>query len=206
MSNSSMPSYPTDQQVNESSWSVIWFNALRRPYLSTFEGFVRDPYASGKRAYMWVFVSSVLTALLVTFNPYRNNPLPPKTPLGILAYSVLGIVVFLLWTGFSQFVSRALNGKGTYTELAYTVACFQAPLTIIRAAFISSPIIQGILLVYGLYLTALATKAVHKFSWGKTVIVTVLVYIVACLLVLLMAIIYIVLMRTNRFVPVRLFG
>jgi len=179
MSNSLRPSYQTDQSVNTFPWSMIWFNALRRPYVATFEEFIRDPKASSQRALLWVFISTLLGGFIIGLNPYgRFGALPLRTTLiGISLLSIISVAWFVLLTGFAQLTARVLGGTGTYVHLAYAIAAFHAPLTILRGLFLTSPIIGFMFFGYGIWLTAIAIKAVQKISWGKTVLATTSVFI-----------------------------
>jgi len=185
----SKSSYPTEHPVNTSSWSVIWFNALRRPFVSTYEEFIRDPEAKPQRAYIWVVVTSLVAGYIITYNPYRPTTAMSfgQASIAIIVASLFALVSIILYAGIGQIIGARLSGTGTYAQLIFAFAAFHAPLTILRGVFIASPILVVISLAYGFGLTAIAVKAVHKFSWGRTLVTTVAVLVSSFLILALLA-------------------
>lgn len=107
---------------------------------------------------------------------------------------------------FRTINSRAVDGEGTYANLVYAMACFHAPLTILRSFFATSPIIEFVFVVFGLYLTAVAVKAVHRFNWRKTAVVTTLLYIIILVFIIVLTIVIVYVSRRMNVTPSFLIG
>src|SRR5436190_10991858 len=101
MSNSLKSSQSSNLQVKTSSWNAIWLKALLQPYVATYEAFIRDPEASSKRAYIWVFTSVLLACFIIGFNPFvRPETLPlGKNLVAILVLPFGMIIWFIFLTG-----------------------------------------------------------------------------------------------------------
>jgi hypothetical protein len=92
-------------------------------------------------------------------------------------------------------VARALGGVGTFSQLAYAIAAYTAPISIVATIIGAIPLVNclGIFIaVYAIGLNILSIKAVHKFSWGRAVlssvlIIGVLLAVAACLVIVVLA-------------------
>jgi hypothetical protein len=167
---------------------------MTRPSVATFENIVRDPAASNNRAYAWVFVSALLsyaiavplqwvfTNLLGAGSPDSGSDLGSSLVLLVCGaplvgvFSVLGLMIS---AAVSQFVAGILGGSGTYTQLAYALAAYLAPLALITGIVGAIPLVNCLLVplgIYGLVLNIVAVKAVHQFGWGKAVASSVVVF------------------------------
>ena len=174
----------TSPPVSSPSWSEVWINALTRPSVATFEGFVQDPNATDQRAYTWVFVSSLTSfAISVVLSTLLVAVLGTDMPGGLGAAGALlalcmpfgaafALGVFMVIAGITQLIAGALGGTGTYSKLVYAFAAYMAPLTLIQGVLSPIPLItylQYPLWIYGIVLNVIAVKAVHKFGWGKAI-------------------------------------
>jgi hypothetical protein len=186
-------------------WLNIWIDALTKPSVETFERISDSPHATTRRAYNWVFIASAIGAVvtgLISFAPAAGVETEGLlgVSLGMLIclvpvsglFAVLGLIIS---AGISQAVASALGGEGTFSKLAYAIASYAAPLSLVSSAMSTIPYVQclGIpLAVYGIVLNVIAIKAVNKFSWARAVGSSVLILVgllalVAVLVIVLLA-------------------
>ena len=173
------------------SWGETWVKALTQPSEESYHEIANDPGASSRKAYSWVFISSLIGYVLYTLislfigrniiGPGEDGVLGASiaallcgAPLGAL-FAVLGM---MLSVGISQWIAYALDGTGTYSQLIYTVAAYVAPLSLISSLLSVIPYLNCMaipLLFYGVFLNVTAVKAVNRFGWGKAIISSVLI-------------------------------
>jgi hypothetical protein len=179
------------------SWSQTWLNALLRPSVKTYEDIIADPQASTNRAYIWVFISALLgygisTLVQAGFAALRGGGVPatgevsgvfgsplPSLVCGVPLFALLSVFGLIISAGISHFVAAGLGGTGTYSKLAYALAAYLAPLTLISGVIAGIPIPNCLnfpLGIYGIVLNVIAVKAVHQFSWGKALAASILVF------------------------------
>jgi hypothetical protein len=143
----------------EMSLIDTWIDAFTKPSEGTFARIAAQPGASVSKAFLWVFVASLLTTLvsLVAQSVGMGGQmeslrqlLPPEiasqlpvgaapsmgigaivcgVPLGAL-FAVLG---FAIATGLIQWVAKLFGGTGTYDKLAYTFSAITVPYSIAAA-------------------------------------------------------------------------
>jgi hypothetical protein len=198
------------------TWSEAWIKALTQPTVRTFEAIANDPKATANRAYVWVAVSSLiayvismaLQLMLGTSNTLLSQP-GREGALGALgfagaglgtlvccapfvaAFAVLGLAIS---AGITQLIASALGGTGTYPKLAYAIAAYDAPITLITGLVSAIPFLNCLAFPIGIYaivLNVIAVKAVHQFGWGKAVASSVL--ILAAILVFVAVVVIVIL-------------
>jgi hypothetical protein len=167
-----------------------------------------DPRVSLGRAYLWLGVTTLIGGIISTLvsvgvdlvlGPSKNpvlaslgagSPTLQGTLNGLLfgvpIQTIVTLVGITLAIGLCQFVSHALGGRGSFTQLFYAFAAFFAPLTLINSLIGSLPLV-GVLVVlialYGLVLNFIAVKTVHQFSGFRAFLAGVVVPVVLGLLV-----------------------
>lgn len=180
------------------SWSETWIKALTRPSVATYEEIVNDPNAGPRRAITWMIACSLLGVIFYIIFGYmfgidaimRMDEALESMLLVFLCFVPFMIFVSILEvvinSGISQLIAKLLGGTGTFSKLIYAFAAYQAPLTLIR--FINGiPLIKILympLLLYGIFLSIIALKAVHKFGWGRAILSSVPIWIVFGLLII----------------------
>jgi hypothetical protein len=191
-------------------WYTVWINALTKPSVDAYEAIVSQPAVSTGTASLWVFLAStlgyiisiaVLLAFPTLFPSFGQAPsgdagsfsllLLCLAPIGGL-FSVLGLYIS---AGLSHIVARALGGVGTFPQLAYAIAAYTSPISIVGAVIGLIPLVNCLGLLIGAYaigLNILSVKAVHKFSWGRAVlssavIIGLLIALVGCLVIVVLA-------------------
>lgn len=180
------------------SWNEIWIKAITQPSETSYDEIVNDPNASTRRAYSWIFVSSLIGFIfyVIVANLLGTNAMGSVdealgsmfmviicgAPIGALV-AVLGAMIN---AGFSQLIASALGGTGTYSKLVYAFAAYLAPLALVSYLLGAIPFINCLALplgLYGIFLNVTAVKAVNKFGWGKAIVSSVVIWLL--LLVLL---------------------
>jgi hypothetical protein len=186
------------------SWSETWNKALTHPSEASYVEIANDPGASPRKAYIWVFVSSLIgyAFYMGLSSLFGTNGMGTQgarlfgsslaavlcgAPIGGLT-AVLGVMIS---AGLSQWIAHALGGTGTYSKLVYAIAAYAAPLALISLLLGVIPYLNCLSLplgLYGIYLNITAVKAVNTFSWGKAVLSSAVIFI---LLIVLMAVVVI---------------
>jgi len=168
------------------AWREVWLSALARPSAATYAGLVNRPNVTLARAYLWVLVSALagtfLSVLLQwAFAPVVRAVLPDSAPSGFgpatlvcapAAAAVLTVMGLTLGAGYSHLIARALGGTGTFTQLAYAVAAYVAPLGFVLSVVSALPLLVCLTLplaLYGLALNVIAIKGTHQLSWGRAI-------------------------------------
>lgn len=186
----------------------IWIKALTQPRTETYSQIVRDPGASIGKAVLWLAGAGLLGGLFTgivrgVFNVRMLDRFSQFSDFGDIGFlgaasgfmaviwGVLGGVVgsligaFIL-TGIVQLAARALGGTGSFEQLFYGYAAFQAPLGLVTAVLGVIPVINCLSIplgIYGLVLMVIANQAVHEYDTGKAIISSlapVLILLVIC--------------------------
>jgi hypothetical protein len=165
----------TDEQPGETlSWSKVWISVLTKPSIATFERILRDPQASPRRAYLWIFTSffvaglinvliSIIGSMTTGYNTITCGPLIEA----VVAILSLALVTWVI----QSIASRLFGGSGTYASLIYAFAAWAAPMYLVSSVIGEIPYINFCLTIplaiYGIVLGVIAVKAVNKIGWGQ---------------------------------------
>jgi len=190
------PQVPGALSSSPQTWNQVWIRAVTQPSAETYEDFVGRPGVSSRRAYTWVFASSMVGSAFValgillsgglsTFGADQGVGLADDSGFSLLAlvciapigalFAVLGLMII---AGVSQLVAHALGGTGTYSQLSYAFAAYLAPLSITTGLLSIVPFLSCLNIpigIYGLFLNVLAVKSVHHFGWGKALLSSVVI-------------------------------
>ena len=187
-------------------WHKVWSVALTRPSVAEYEALVSQPGVSTAKASLWVFFAttigyaiSLLGLLLVpSLFPYASQTSSTDlSGLGLVLLCIapfgglFSIVALYITAGLSHVVARALGGVGSFSQLAYAIAAYTSPISLVTSVIGLIPLVNclGIFIgAYAIALNILSVKAVHKFSWGKAVlssavIIGLLIALVGCLVI-----------------------
>ena len=152
-----------DPPVEPLTWYQTWIFAITRPSVATFDKIARDPGASTRRAYKWVFFTAcavyfLLLMIQVVFNGLagilsRAGLVAVGAGSGLgFAESLVGLICvpvfiapivvlfFIISTAIIQGMARLLGGQGAYFSLAYAAAATTAPVMLISALATLIPI------------------------------------------------------------------
>ncbi|MCC7446354.1 MAG: YIP1 family protein [Anaerolineae bacterium] len=190
------------------TWSETWTKALTKPSEETFVEIANDPNASSGRALTWVFIASIISAVIgvglqalfgpivspqsfggTDFEAIGMGSLTGASLLSLVCVApiaaVVGVALFALVVGVTNVVAKALGGTGNYDKLIYATAAYAAPLSLVSSVVSGIPIVRYIgfvIGIYGLVLNVIAVKAVHQFSWGKAVMSSLVIWVLLAIL------------------------
>jgi len=180
-----------------SSWFSVWMAAVTKPSEQTFVDMANSGNAKATTAYLWVFIGSLVNVFFASltqgavmrqmmqqygmegqFNVGIGERLITAV-CGAPIAAVISVVFFALITAIVQWVAKMFGGRGTFDQLAYTLAAVITPFSFISAVLTLLSAIPfvglcfGIVsLVAGLYvivLEVMAVKGVNQFGWGQAV-------------------------------------
>lgn len=126
----------------------IWMAALLKPSVRTFDSILKCTVPSAKRAFRWMFMSGGISSFIAIFAllvPESGGRLACSLPM-IVGAAVLGFMLvlgFALYTGVTHVTAMLFGGANRYSELAYVMAAYLAPLILL-------PVILTVVLGYGL--------------------------------------------------------
>ena len=144
---------PTPQEeIPPESWINIWVDALTKPSVDTFERLTDDPHATIRRAFIWMFITGALGAIV---SALVNLGLTAGSGAeGILGFSsliliclvpvggLLAVLGLIISAGITQAIATVLGGEGSFSKLAYAYASYAAPLSLVSGALSSIPFVQ----------------------------------------------------------------
>ena len=152
----------TEEPARVLTWMDVWISAITEPSSKTFENILRDPSASARRAYGWIFFSSLfgffitfLLQIIINKKEFDTLGVNPSAPLalgifgGILLCaaplaSIFAVIGVMINTGLTQWIATGLGGKGSFSQLVYAVAAFTAPITLISSLIAPIPLLNFI--------------------------------------------------------------
>lgn len=169
------------------AWSQVWPRALLRPSLVAFKDIVSRPDVTTHRAYSWVFLSALLSGVMmgVAGLILPDSPLAAARQVAGLGPLLAGIVMlapigaflavltFMFEARVTQALARRAGGAGAYPHLTFAMAAYRSPLLLASGVIEVVPPARGlatILGLYGLFLDVLAVRAVHDLNWSRAVL------------------------------------
>lgn len=209
------PMLPPPSGVSE--WVSVWRDALTRPSEQTFARIAQSPNAKSTTAFLWIFLGSLLNFFLASLvqgavmrQMLQNSDLglegiPAGAGGGLVAAicgapigAVISVAMFALVIGIVQFIAKMFGGRGTFEQLAYSIAAIVTPFYLVSTVLTLLSAIPavgfcfGILgLLAGLYVLALevmAVKGVNQFGWGQAIASLLLpIFAIACCLSIVIA-------------------
>ncbi len=194
-------------------WLPIWIKAVTKPSEGTFAELAHSPEAKASQAYLWIFVTALISFLIAVVIQMlflslgfgqQNQDLA-----GLLGSSLIGLVCavpvfaglsvlgFIINTGLVQWVAGLFKGVGTFNQLAYAFGAIAAPITLISSVlsfFYAIPFVGLCLLpvsillgLYALILEVIAVKGVNKFGWGQAIgsvlVIPAVLFLCSCLVI-----------------------
>ena len=161
-----------------------WMAALTKPNEGTFARIVAQPGASTSKAFLWVFVASLITSFasaiaqaasfgsgmesLRQFLPpeiARELPIgaAPSFGIGTIGTIICGapigavfaVLFFAIGVALVQWVAKLFGGTGSFDKLAYAFSAITVPVSVISAVLALIGIIPFIGILTGLISLAL---------------------------------------------------
>ena len=169
------------------SFFQTWINALTKPDEKTYSEIAASPNAKATTAYLWVFLSFIVTYLitfLVGGATIRDRfGLVGAWLVNLLCYALIlaaiGTLFFAIDVAINQWIAKMFGGKGTFDQMAYTFASISVPYSLVSSVFIllsAIPFVDfffriliGLAGLYILVLEIIAVKGVNQFGWGAAV-------------------------------------
>ncbi len=215
------------------SWFEAWRLALTRPNEETFRSLAGDPNGSFGRALSWIAITSAISYLITVSvqllfsglfaGPSLLEALEQEAGLlltgglmvtGIFACGLpivvlISTVGMLIYSGVVQITASAFGGDGTFAEMAYALAAFTAPLTLLSGVISWIPWVNCLTIplgIYSLLLTLLAVKSVNRISWGKTIGIFTVLLLVGALLAVVFGLLIWIPIRDTLLAPGGLYG
>jgi hypothetical protein len=177
------------------SFYQTWVKALTRPNEQTYAEIASSPDAKATTAYLWVFLSSIVTSLFALIvqgamvraqlaqagvggDRFGNGVGGVVVTLlcGTPVIALLGTLFFAIYVAIVQWIAKMFGGRGTNDQMAYAFAAIGVPYSLISSVFILLSAIpyvgfcfRLILSIAGIYifiLQLMAVKGVNQFGWG----------------------------------------
>lgn len=135
---------------------------------------------------------------------------PPNIIALVFFTIIFSIIGLLFYWGVTFALGRAFGGTGEFGELAYDMALFSAPLTVVSSFFSLIPFVGGIaslvLSIYSLYLTYLAIQAGMNLPSNKALYVILILFAIIfaiglCIALFFVAIFAAIMGGTGGFAP-----
>ncbi len=170
--------------VSSPAMSMIetWIAALTKPNEGTFAQIAAQPGASASKAFLWVFIASLLTSLaslivqavsaggqMDTLRQFMPPEIARELPVGAAPSIGFGAIVcgapigalfavlgFAIVTAIIQWVAKLFGGTGSFDKLAYTFSAITVPYSIIAAVLALVGIIPFVGILTGLISLVLA--------------------------------------------------
>ena len=167
-----------------SSMSLVetWIAAVTKPNESTFSQIVAQPGATAGKAFLWVFLASILTSfssLIVQavgfggqmdmFREFLPPELARELPVGAAPSvgigtaicgapvgAIVAVLGFAIWVALVQWIAKLFGGTGSFDKLAYAFSAITVPYSIVAAVLSLLGLIPFIGILFGLISFALS--------------------------------------------------
>jgi hypothetical protein len=162
------------------SWLQIWRTAVTRPTVAAYQDLFQLANPSASKAWLWLFVSSLLSGALISIAPFVTESAPAGLALAVLVFAVSVVLVWAIFAGCTHAVARLFHGRGAYTALIYLFAAFSTPLVLFAGVVSLLPrsgLLLGALYLYWLILYVVATQAVYQISRAKALIAVLIAFL-----------------------------
>jgi hypothetical protein len=184
----------TDERL---SFFQVWIRAVTQPKPETFQDLANRPDATLGRAYLWIFLVTMVTYIIGAIvniivtslfggssfmsDVYGSRgggvdiaamiiPLICGAPIAGLA----AIVGSSINAGLVQLIAKMLGGTGNFTKMLYANACYGMPISLIIGLlafvpFVGPYCIAPLVGIYAMVLLVMAIKGVNGFGYGAAI-------------------------------------
>lgn len=163
--------------ASEMSLVETWMAAITKPQEETFARIAAQPSATIAKAFLWFFISSLLTSftsLIVQavrfgrgmgggFQQFLPPELARELPIdsmpsfgfgtvicGAPVGAIFAVIGFAIFTALVQWVAKLFGGTGSFEKLAYTFSMIAVPVSVVSAVLALVGIIPFIGFLTGL--------------------------------------------------------
>ena len=170
----------------------VWIKAVTKPNEQTYADIANSPDANPNKAYLWVFLTYLVTYFLVMLATMLGGSSQYGVDMGsALGGSALvllcvapigaaiGVLIFAINAAIIQWVAKLFKGVGSYNQLVYAFAAFLAPIGLVSGVVSALSLIPYVgmcfsvlsigISIYTIVLMVMAVKGVNKFGWGEAV-------------------------------------
>ena len=159
-----------------------WISAVTKPNEGTFAQIVAQPGATAGKAFLWVFLASILTSftsLIVQAVGFSGQMdmfrefLPPEIarelPVGAAPSigfgtaicgapvgAIVAVLGFAIWVALVQWIAKLFGGTGSFDKLAYAFSAIIVPYSVVAAVLSLLGLIPFIGILFGLISLALS--------------------------------------------------
>lgn len=157
----------------EMSLVDTWMAAFTKPRAETYARIAAQPGASATKAFLWVFLASLLTSIvsavaslggqMETFRQMLPPEIANQLPAGADASfgigtlicgapigAVFAVLFFAIGTALIQWVAKLFGGTGTFDKLAYAFSSIFVPYSVIASVLTLLSIIPFVGILTGL--------------------------------------------------------
>jgi len=164
------------ESSSEMSLIDTWMSAVTKPNEGTFARIIAQPGATTSKAFLWVFIASLLTSfasLIVQAVSAGNQMqmfqrfLPPEIarelPIGAAPSvgfgtiicgapvgAIFAVLFFAIGVALVQWVAKLFGGTGTFEKLAYAFSAISVPVAVVSSILALIGIIPFIGILTGL--------------------------------------------------------
>ena len=154
-------------------WHQVWIAALTKPNEENFRNLAALPNAKPNTAYLWVFLSYLVTFFVVAiaqisiglpnmaeqFSEYGLGDFPVTDTSGSLLGMLcaapflagFAVLMFMVGTAIIQWIAKLFGGTGSYDKLAYLFGAIQAPAMLISSVFVLLGMIPFVGMCFGIF-------------------------------------------------------
>jgi hypothetical protein len=159
------------------------FNSSRAvitsPSVSTFEEHEKNDLQA---ATIYIVIAAAINGILTALGLAISNA-PGGSFFGALIGAIIGtLIVFYIYMAIVYFLGKAFGGTGNFGELAYDIALFSAPLSVVGSLLNIIPFIGWIAVIalglYQIYLTYLGIQSGLNLPKDKALIVMVIIFVI----------------------------
>ena len=117
-------------------WTVLWWDAITRPTISTFRRLLDEPDTSLSRSLLWIFAATLAAGVIswgISPGFLRTSPITGDISwsVGIDIYVLVGLPAFLVELFVVHLLARRLGGDAPFAQTAFLMACYAAPLLVL---------------------------------------------------------------------------
>jgi hypothetical protein len=158
------------------SWLGVWFAAVARPSVATYQGLASRLDASARRGLAWVLMAGLAGGLIDTVAQLLAHPEEGVYVDGLLLVAIglsalLATLYVAAFAACTYVTTRLLRAAVPYRRLAYLFSSLGAPLLLVGSVLARLPGARALLIVlyvYWLGLYFVALRAASELSAGKT--------------------------------------
>lgn len=117
-------------------WYGLWWDALSRPTVTTFQRLLDEPDTSLSRSLLWIFAAALAAGMVswgIAPGFLRANPITGDISwsVGMDVYVLMGLPAFLVELFLVHIAARRLGGDAPIARTAFLMACYAAPLLVL---------------------------------------------------------------------------